>query len=48
MRAVLQAMSISGGILLLVVVLVIIVSIAVVNRGAKAMDDDSKHDRARH
>jgi len=37
-----RAMSISGGILLLVVVLVVIVSIVAVNRGAEAMDQDSK------
>lgn len=43
MSAALSAMSISGGILLLVVVLVVVVSVATVKRGAKAMEDDSKH-----
>jgi len=42
MAAALQAMSVSGGILLLVVILVVFVSIATVKRGAKAMEDDSK------
>jgi len=44
----LQAMSISGGILLLVVVLVIVASIVAVNRGTKAMEEDSKHPGAHH
>ena len=42
MAAALNAMSISGGILLVVVVLVVLVSMATVNRGSKAMEDDSK------
>ena len=43
MAAVLRAMSVSGGILLLVVVLGVIITIAAVNRGAAAMKEDSKH-----
>lgn len=43
-----RAMSISGGILLLVVVLVVIVSIAAVNRGAEAMNKDSKQSGGGH
>jgi hypothetical protein len=42
MAAALSAMSVSGGILLLVIILVVVVTIATVNRGAKAMEDDSK------
>ena len=42
MAATLSAMSISGGILLVVVVLVVLVSMATVKRGTKAMEDDSK------
>ena len=42
MAAAVQAMSVSGGILLLVIILVVVVSIAAVNRGTKAMEDDSK------
>jgi len=42
MAAALSAMSVSGGILLLVVILVVVVTITTVNRGAKAMEDDSK------
>ena len=43
MSAVLQAMSVSGAILLGVVVVVVLISIAAVKRGAKAMEEDSKH-----
>jgi len=43
MAAVLQAMSVSGGILVLVIILVVVVSIAAVNRGTKAMEDDKRH-----
>ena len=42
MSAALQAMSVSGGILLLVIILVVVVSVAAVNRGAKAMEDETK------
>jgi hypothetical protein len=42
MAEVLKAMSVSGGILLVVVVLVVIVSIVAVNRGAAAMEDEAK------
>jgi hypothetical protein len=42
MSAALQAMSVSGGILLLVIILVVVVNIAAVNRGAKAMEDEAK------
>ena len=48
MADMLHAMSISGGILLLVVVLVIVVSIAAVNRGTEAMENDTKHGGHRH
>ena len=37
-----KAMSISGGILILVVLLVVIVSFVTVKRGAAAMDEDGK------
>ena len=48
MAAAFNAMSISGGILLLVVVLMVLISVVAVNRGAEAMDKDTKHGGRHH
>jgi hypothetical protein len=42
MANILKAMSISGGILLVVVILTIVISIVAVNRGTAAMKENSK------